>query len=73
MPDMARQARAVRTGRRRSGLRLATSDRPRVVVIGAGFAGHTAARGLLRRLGAAAEVVVVNATTTSSTCRCCPR
>jgi NADH dehydrogenase len=31
-----------------------------VVVIGAGFAGHTAARGLLRRLGAAAEVVVVN-------------
>jgi NADPH-dependent 2,4-dienoyl-CoA reductase/sulfur reductase-like enzyme len=32
---------------------------PRVVVVGAGFAGHQAARGLLRRLGGRADVVVV--------------
>lgn len=35
--------------------------RTRIVVVGAGFAGHTAARGLLRRLGDTAEVVVVDA------------
>jgi len=34
---------------------------PRIVVVGAGFAGHTAARGLLHRLGGAAEIVVVDA------------
>ncbi len=34
---------------------------PRIVVVGAGFAGLTAARGLLHRLGDAAEVVVVDA------------
>jgi NADH dehydrogenase len=34
---------------------------PRIVVVGAGFAGHTAARGLLHRLGDAAEIVVVDA------------
>ncbi len=34
---------------------------PRIVVVGAGFAGHAAARGLLRRLGEAAEIVVVDA------------
>ena len=33
---------------------------PRIVVIGAGFAGLTAARGLLRRLGDAAEVTVID-------------
>jgi NADH:quinone reductase (non-electrogenic) len=33
---------------------------PRVVVVGAGFAGLSAARGLLRRLRGAAEVVVVD-------------
>jgi NADH:ubiquinone reductase (H+-translocating) len=35
---------------------------PRVVVVGAGFAGFHAARCLSRRLGAGAEVVVVNST-----------
>ena len=34
---------------------------PRIVVVGAGFAGLTAARGLLRELGDAAEVVVIDA------------
>jgi NADH:ubiquinone reductase (H+-translocating) len=34
---------------------------PRIVVVGAGFAGHTAARGLLHRLGDAAEIVVIDA------------
>ncbi len=34
---------------------------PRIVVVGAGFAGFSAARGLLRRLGDAAEIVVVDA------------
>ena len=33
---------------------------PRIVVVGAGFAGLTAARGLLRRLGDAAEVTVID-------------
>jgi NADH dehydrogenase len=36
--------------------------RPRVVVVGGGFAGHTAARGLAKRLGNAAEIVLVNPT-----------
>ncbi|WP_426514157.1 NAD(P)/FAD-dependent oxidoreductase [Dactylosporangium sp. McL0621] len=36
--------------------------RPRIVVVGAGFAGYHAARTLLRRAGDAAEVVVVNPT-----------
>ena len=36
--------------------------RPRIVVVGAGFAGHQAARTLSRRLGRGAEVVVVNPT-----------
>ncbi|GAA1294705.1 hypothetical protein GCM10009609_75120 [Pseudonocardia aurantiaca] len=36
--------------------------RPRIVVVGAGFAGHQAARTLLRRLGDDADVVVVNPT-----------
>jgi NADH dehydrogenase len=35
---------------------------PRVVVVGAGFAGYQAARGLLSRLDGRAEVVVVNST-----------
>jgi NADH:ubiquinone reductase (H+-translocating) len=35
---------------------------PRVVVVGAGFAGFHAARGLSRRLAGAAEIVVVNST-----------
>jgi NADH dehydrogenase len=35
---------------------------PRIVVIGAGFAGFHAARSLSRRLGGAAELVVVNST-----------
>jgi len=33
---------------------------PRIVVVGAGFAGLTAARGLLRRMGDAAEVTVID-------------
>jgi NADH dehydrogenase len=35
-------------------------DLPRVVVIGAGFAGHTAAKGLLRRLRGRARVIVID-------------
>ena len=35
---------------------------PRIVVVGAGFAGFHAARSLSRRLGGAAELVVVNST-----------
>jgi NADH:ubiquinone reductase (H+-translocating) len=38
------------------------SDRPRVVVVGGGFAGFHAARVLSRRLGDSADVVLVNAT-----------
>jgi NADH dehydrogenase len=43
---------------------MATSSdtAPRVVVVGAGFAGLHAARGLSRRLAGAAEIVVVNST-----------
>jgi NADH dehydrogenase len=43
---------------------MATSSdaAPRVVVVGAGFAGFHAARGLSRRLAGAAEIVVVNST-----------
>jgi NADH dehydrogenase len=40
----------------------ASRTNPRVVVVGAGFAGHQAARMLSRRLGSRADVVVVNAT-----------
>jgi NADH:ubiquinone reductase (H+-translocating) len=39
-----------------------TSTVPRVVVVGGGFAGYHAAKSLSRRLGAAAEVVLVNPT-----------
>jgi NADH dehydrogenase len=35
---------------------------PRIVVVGGGFAGYHAARALCRRLGDAAEVVLVNPT-----------
>ena len=38
------------------------SDRPRVVVVGGGFAGFHAARVLSRRLGDSADIVLVNAT-----------
>src|SRR5437588_6451014 len=43
---------------------MATSSdtAPRVVVVGAGFAGFHAARGLSRRLAGAAEIVVLNPT-----------
>ncbi|MHA6616863.1 NAD(P)/FAD-dependent oxidoreductase [Pseudonocardia sp. DLS-67] len=36
--------------------------RPRVVIVGGGFAGHTAARGLAKRIGHAAEIVLINPT-----------
>jgi NADH dehydrogenase len=36
--------------------------RPRIVIVGAGFAGFEAARGLLRTIGEAADVVLVNPT-----------
>ncbi|HLU55089.1 MAG TPA: FAD-dependent oxidoreductase [Pseudonocardia sp.] len=36
--------------------------RPRVVVVGGGFAGHSAARSLAKRLGDAAEIVLINPT-----------
>src|SRR5690242_16898109 len=35
-------------------------DLPHVVVVGAGFAGHTAARGLLRRLRGRARITVID-------------
>jgi NADH:ubiquinone reductase (H+-translocating) len=35
-------------------------NRPRIVVVGAGFAGHTAARHLLRLLGDSAEITVID-------------
>lgn len=38
------------------------SDRPRVVVVGGGFAGFHAARSLAKRLGGRAEIVLVSAT-----------
>src|SRR4051795_6359044 len=38
------------------------SDRPRVVVVGGGFAGFYAARSLAKRLGDDAEIVLVSAT-----------
>jgi NADH:quinone reductase (non-electrogenic) len=37
-------------------------SRPRIVVVGGGFAGYEAARGLLERVGDSADVVVVNPT-----------
>jgi NADH:ubiquinone reductase (H+-translocating) len=36
--------------------------RPRVVIVGGGFAGHTAARSLAKRIGDAAEIVIINPT-----------
>lgn len=36
--------------------------RPRVVIVGGGFAGHTAARGLAKRVGDTAEIVLINPT-----------
>src|SRR3954470_16239377 len=38
------------------------SERPRVVVVGGGFAGFHAARSLAKRLGEDAEIVLVSAT-----------
>ena len=38
------------------------TDRPRVVVVGGGFAGFHAARALSRRVGGAVDIVLVNAT-----------
>ena len=37
-----------------------SSDRPRIVIVGAGFAGFHCARALDRRLGSAAELILVN-------------
>ena len=36
--------------------------RPRVVIVGGGFAGHSAARSLVKRMGDAAEIVLINPT-----------
>jgi NADH dehydrogenase len=36
--------------------------RPRVVIVGGGFAGHSAARSLAKRVGDAAEIVLINPT-----------
>src|ERR687891_541881 len=36
--------------------------RPRVVIVGGGFAGHSAARSLAKRIGDAAEIVLINPT-----------
>jgi NADH:ubiquinone reductase (H+-translocating) len=38
------------------------APRPRVVIVGGGFAGHSAARSLAKRVGDAAEIVLVNPT-----------
>jgi NADH dehydrogenase len=38
------------------------SGRPRIVIVGAGFAGFEAARGLIRKIGDSADVVLINAT-----------
>ncbi|WP_147258001.1 NAD(P)/FAD-dependent oxidoreductase [Pseudonocardia hierapolitana] len=37
-------------------------SRPRVVIVGGGFAGHSAARSLAKRLGDTAEIVLINPT-----------
>lgn len=37
-------------------------DRPRIVIVGAGFAGYHAARSLAARVGTAAEIVLINPT-----------
>jgi NADH:ubiquinone reductase (H+-translocating) len=37
-----------------------SSDRPRIVIVGAGFAGFHCARALDRRLGSTAELILVN-------------
>jgi NADH:ubiquinone reductase (H+-translocating) len=37
-----------------------TSDRPRIMIVGAGFAGFHCARALDRRLGSTAELILVN-------------
>jgi NADH dehydrogenase len=38
------------------------SGRPRIVIVGAGFAGFEAARGLIRKVGDSVDVVLINAT-----------
>src|SRR5919202_3821126 len=37
-------------------------SRPRVVIVGGGFAGHSAARSLVKRVGDTAEIVLINPT-----------
>jgi NADH dehydrogenase len=44
------------------GVAAAPGRPPRVVVVGGGFAGHRAARGISRRMGGAAEVLLINPT-----------
>jgi NADH:ubiquinone reductase (H+-translocating) len=39
-----------------------TSQRPRIVIVGGGFAGFEAAKGLVRTVGAGAEIVLINPT-----------
>jgi NADH:ubiquinone reductase (H+-translocating) len=39
-----------------------SGNKPRVVIVGAGFAGYYAARGLSRLVGATTEIVVINST-----------
>lgn len=46
---------------------------PHVVVVGAGFAGHAAARGLLRRLRGRARITVIDQQDHFVYLRCCPR
>jgi NADH:ubiquinone reductase (H+-translocating) len=41
---------------------MAASEKPRVVIVGAGFAGFYAARELSRLIGSSAEIVVINST-----------
>src|SRR5690606_2097935 len=64
-PGYGRRPRATaRPGLEEAGPMTSTKPRarPRVVVVGGGFAGHSAARSLAKRLGDAAEIVLINPT-----------
>ncbi|OLS97498.1 hypothetical protein BJF90_10265 [Pseudonocardia sp. CNS-004] len=47
--------------------------RPRIVIVGAGFAGYHAARTLTRLSRGRADIALVNPMDYFLYCRCCPR
>ncbi|MFE5284343.1 NAD(P)/FAD-dependent oxidoreductase [Nocardia sp. NPDC056611] len=57
---LAQQFSRVRARRAAARTRAAPAHLPHVVVVGAGFAGHAAARGLLRRLHGRARITVID-------------